>query len=137
MQLFVCAGVVTILLLSPLEAAAQSETFESAVTIAEIQRAPALDLNRWTSPPYEKAVAMDTAPPSQTATAPPSKKRTPTRIILGAIVGATAGLFAGGYLGAAIEGDSCHCDDQGLTGALIGAPIGAVVGGVLGGFFLF
>ena len=52
-------------------------------------------------------------------------------------MGATAGLFAGGYTGAWIEGDSCNCDDPGLMGALIGAPIGAVVGGILGGFFLF
>ena len=59
------------------------------------------------------------------------------RIFLGAAVGATAGLFAGGYTGVWIEGDSCNCDDPGLMGALIGAPIGAVVGGILGGFFLF
>jgi hypothetical protein len=52
-------------------------------------------------------------------------------------VGATAGFFAGGYLGAAIEGDRCHCDDPGLMGALIGAPIGATAGGVLGWRYLF
>ena len=69
-------------------------------------------------------------------TAPPHR-RTPLRIFLGAAVGATAGLFAGGFTGAWIEGDSCNCDDPGLMGALIGAPIGAVTGGILGGFFLF
>jgi hypothetical protein len=52
-------------------------------------------------------------------------------------VGATAGFFAGGYLGAAIDGDCGGCDDPGLKGALIGAPIGAVAGGILGGKFLF
>jgi hypothetical protein len=59
------------------------------------------------------------------------------RIILGAAVGATAGFFGGGYLGAAIDGDCGGCDDPGLKGALIGAPIGAVAGGILGGKFLF
>lgn len=58
-------------------------------------------------------------------------------LVRGAAVGATAGLFAGGYIGAWIEGDRCHCDDPGLMGALIGAPVGAVAGGILGGFFLF
>lgn len=57
--------------------------------------------------------------------------------VFGALVGATGGFFAGGYLGATIEGNSCHCDDPGLKGAVIGAPIGAVVGGILGGMFLF
>ena len=59
------------------------------------------------------------------------------RKILGAIVGAAGGFFAGGYLGAAIEGDRCHCDDPGLKGALIGAPVGAAAGGVLGWRYLF
>jgi len=59
------------------------------------------------------------------------------RKILGAAVGATAGFFAGGYLGAAIEGDRCHCDDPGLMGAVIGAPVGATAGGILGWHFLF
>ena len=66
-----------------------------------------------------------------------SARRTPARRIFGAIVGATGGFFAGGYIGAWIEGDRCHCDDPGLKGALIGAPIGAVVGGVLGERYLF
>jgi hypothetical protein len=48
-----------------------------------------------------------------------------------------AGSSPGGYLGAAIEGDRCHCDDPGLKGALIGAPIGAVAGGILGARYLF
>jgi hypothetical protein len=63
--------------------------------------------------------------------------RGPARKVFGTIVGAAGGFFAGGYLGATIEGDRCHCDDPGLQGALIGAPIGAVVGGVLGFHFLF
>jgi hypothetical protein len=65
----------------------------------------------------------------------PSRKKSVGRRVLGGAIGATAGLFAGGYLGAAIEGDRCHCDDPGLTGALIGAPVGAVTGGILGAIF--
>lgn len=67
----------------------------------------------------------------------PRPERGVGRKILGAAVGATAGFFAGGYLGAAIEGDRCHCDDPGLMGAVIGAPIGATAGGILGWHFLF
>ena len=65
----------------------------------------------------------------------PGRKRSVGRRILGGAIGATGGLFAGGYLGAAIEGDRCNCDDPGLVGALIGAPVGAVVGGFLGALF--
>ena len=63
------------------------------------------------------------------------RKRSVARRILGGAIGATGGLFAGGYLGAAIEGDRCNCDDPGLMGALIGAPVGAVTGGILGALF--
>ena len=63
------------------------------------------------------------------------RRRSATRKVLGGAIGATGGFFAGGYLGAIIEGDRCHCDDPGLKGALIGAPIGAAVGGVLGAMF--
>jgi len=68
---------------------------------------------------------------------PTVRRRGPGRIVAGAAVGATAGFFADGYLGAWIDGDCGGCDDPGLKGALIGAPIGAVVGGILGGKFLF
>ena len=67
----------------------------------------------------------------------PRSERGPGRKVLGAIVGAAGGFFAGGYLGAAIEGDRCHCDDPGLKGALIGMPIGATAGGILGWHYLF
>ena len=141
MRLVICTSAVAVVLVGALEAAAQNTS--SAVTVAEIQRSPSLDLSRWTSP-----VASDQVPaarwesPQSLArfsgqTTASSGKRTPMRIFLGAAVGATAGLFAGGYIGAWIEGDSCNCDDPGLMGALIGAPIGTVAGGILGGFFLF
>ena len=67
----------------------------------------------------------------------PRSERGVGRKVLGAIVGAAGGFFAGGYLGAAIEGDRCHCDDPGLKGALIGMPIGATAGGILGWHYLF
>ena len=47
------------------------------------------------------------------------------------IAGGVAGFFAGGIIGAKIEGD-CTCDDPGLLGAVIGAPIGAAVGAIVG-----
>ena len=47
------------------------------------------------------------------------------------IAGGVAGFFAGGIIGAKLEGD-CACDDPGLLGAVIGAPIGAAVGAIIG-----
>jgi hypothetical protein len=73
--------------------------------------------------------------PAQRTTS--DRRRGPGRIVAGAAVGAVGGFFAGGYLGAWIDGDCGGCDDPGLKGALIGAPIGAVTGGILGGKFLF
>jgi hypothetical protein len=67
----------------------------------------------------------------------PRSERSLGRKVFGAAVGAAGGFFGGGYLGATIEGDRCHCDDPGLKGAVIGAPIGAVVGGILGWHYLF
>jgi len=64
-------------------------------------------------------------------------RRGPGRIVAGAAVGAVGGFFAGGYLGAAIDGDCGGCDDPGFKGFLIGFPVGGVVGGVLGGLYLF
>jgi hypothetical protein len=63
--------------------------------------------------------------------------RSKKRIIAGAIVGSVGGFFAGGFLGAHIEGDRCNCDDPGVRGFLIGAPIGAVAGGIVAAKFLF
>jgi hypothetical protein len=74
------------------------------------------------------------AGPAVQATSSGRKRSALLRVLAGAI-GATAGLFAGGYLGAAVEGDRCNCGDPGLQGALIGAPVGAVTGGVLGALF--
>ena len=67
--------------------------------------------------------------------AQPSSRRSVGRKILGGALGAFGGFFAGGYIGARIDGDCGGCDDPGLKGAVIGAPIGAVVGGILGAKF--
>jgi hypothetical protein len=81
-------------------------------------------------------VTLNTQVPPQSATAP-ARRRSKTRIVLGAAAGAAGGFFAGGFLGAKIEGDRCNCDDPGLVGFLIGAPVGAVAGGIVGGKWLF
>ena len=70
-------------------------------------------------------------------TRPGARARSKTRIVAGAILGSVGGFFAGGFLGAHIEGDRCNCDDPGVRGFLIGAPIGAVAGGIVGGKLLF
>jgi hypothetical protein len=56
------------------------------------------------------------------------------RKILGGALGGVGGFFAGGYIGAKIDGQ-CDCDDPGFKGFLIGAPIGSVVGAILGAKF--
>jgi hypothetical protein len=78
---------------------------------------------------------LDVALATTAVQAQSSRRRSVGRKVLGGAVGAVGGLFAGGFIGAKIEGDSCHCDDPGLMGALIGAPIGAIVGGILGATF--
>src|SRR6185436_17768196 len=60
------------------------------------------------------------------------RQRSIGRKILGGAIGGVGGFFAGGYIGAAIDGDCGGCDDPGFKGALIGAPIGAAVGAILG-----
>ena len=48
----------------------------------------------------------------------------PKRIVLTAVAG-FGGLYAGGIIGARIDGECGGCDDPGMKGALIGMPIGA------------
>ena len=65
------------------------------------------------------------------ATSTAGGRRSTNNKTLNVVIAATAGLFLGGYLGAAIEGNRCQCDDPGMVGAMIGAPIGAAAGAVV------
>src|SRR5688572_15396603 len=60
---------------------------------------------------------LERVTPARQANEP--SKRGWGRAVLGGAVGAVGGLFAGGYIGAKIEGNGCSCDDPGLKGALI------------------
>lgn len=66
------------------------------------------------------------------ATTTAGRRRSTNNKTLHVVIVATAGFFLGGYLGAAIEGNRCACDDPGLLGFMIGAPIGAAAGAVVG-----
>ena len=83
------------------------------------------------------AVRPDTSLQPPASTQRGGRGRSKKRIVAGAIVGSVGGFFAGGFLGAHIEGDRCDCDDPGVQGFLIGAPIGALAGGIFGARFLF
>ncbi len=84
--------------------------------------------------PAALAAAEALWPPSQQSpTLPTGPRAGPVkRQVLFGVIGAVAGLFVGGALGARIGGNSCACDDPGLQGWMIGAPIGGIVGGYLG-----
>jgi len=89
------------------------------------------------SPATRMAMRSDRSLQAPTSTPSGARARSKKRIVTGAIVGGVGGFFAGGFLGAHIEGDRCNCDDPGVRGFLIGARIGAVVGGIVGAKFLF
>ena len=82
-----------------------------------------------------KEIRFATAEPTRgTETATPAPKRAPRmggveRGVLTGLAG-FGGFFAGGYIGAAIEGP-CDCDDPGFMGAIIGAPIGAAAAAIV------
>ena len=84
-----------------------------------------------------QAMRSDRFLQAPTSNRPGPRARSKKRIVAGAILGSVGGFFAGGFLGAHIEGDRCNCDDPGVRGFLIGAPIGAVAGGIVGAKFLF
>ncbi len=78
-------------------------------------------------------VVISNPPAGSTRQAPGGgRQRSTTRKVVGGIIGGVGGFFGGGYLGAAIEGDRCECDDPGFVGFLIGAPTGAAIGAILG-----
>ena len=129
------AGIAAILLL-PVSAGAQERSgdIHSGTRLKlptfETLAAPNADQARamgWTSEMMPNEAKGATLPPViQT------RHRSVGRKILGGALGAVGGLFAGGYLGAKIEGNDCGCDDPGLKGALIGAPIGMITGAIIG-----
>ena len=83
---------------------------------------------------HAAAAASQPARPQANAARQPQARKTTsawTKVAAG-VLGGLGGFFAGGYIGAAIDGDCGGCDDPGLKGALIGAPIGAAVGATLG-----
>ncbi len=51
--------------------------------------------------------------------------------VMAAVALGIVGTFAGGIVGAVVEGD-CHCPNRGMRGLVIGAPIGAAAGAALG-----
>ena len=80
------------------------------------------------------AVTFDTASAGKPSSSAPVRRQAGKmgigqRIVWTSLAG-LGGFFAGGYIGAAIEGDGCHCDDPGLKGALIGIPIGAAAASI-------
>lgn len=104
------------------------ETTAPALNLRDV--APLLDESR----PSREREAVGAG--ARGAMTPARRERSLGRKILGGAIGGVGGFFGGAYLGAAIEGDRCNCDDPGLMGALIGMPIGALVGAILGVKFM-
>ena len=96
-----------------------------------------LRLSKGVGPATRLAIRSNGFGQAPASTRPGARARSKKRIVAGAIVGSLGGFFAGGFLGAHIEGDRCNCDDPGVRGFLVGAPIGAVAGGIVGAKFLF
>jgi hypothetical protein len=92
---------------------------------------------RWPLQTASSNVAIAKVHASSGGQASRARTSTVARRVLGGAIGATAGFFGGGFLGAAIEGDRCDCDDPGFVGFWIGAPTGAAVGGILGATLLY
>jgi len=78
---------------------------------------------------------FDKGPGPTPNASPAGRHRSTGRKVLGAAIGGVGGFFAGGFLGAKIEGNGCNCDDPGFKGFLIGVPIGTVTGAILGAKF--
>lgn len=76
----------------------------------------------------------DSLSADMTQSGPTTGHRSVGRRIAGGALGSVGGFFAGGFLGAKIDGE-CDCDDPGFKGFLIGAPVGAIVGAILGARF--
>jgi hypothetical protein len=119
---------------------------------AQVARQPvSIDVDRvgWSTMPRADAFTMpqpgfirrslekldyDSLIAEESQTRPTRRRSSVGRKILGGALGGVGGFFAGGYIGAKIDGP-CDCDDPGFKGFLIGAPIGAVAGAILGAKF--
>jgi len=77
---------------------------------------------------FDASAGADNSAPA-TARVPRRGMGTGQRILWTSVAG-LGGFFAGAYIGAAIEGDRCNCDDPGLKGALIGMPIGTAAAAI-------
>jgi hypothetical protein len=98
------------------------------LTHAPMPASARVDLRLAFEPPLGRA-ALARAAQSQTDSTP--REGPGRRQKMGATIGAIAGFFAGGFLGAAHD-SGCRCDSPNMLGFFIGAPIGAIIGGVLG-----
>jgi len=91
---------------APLAAASLNKTF--ALTVGELR--------------------MEASGTSTRQARPAPSKASVARKMVGSVIGLFAGVYLGGKVGAAIEGDRCRCDDPGLKGWLIGAHFTPFVG---------
>jgi hypothetical protein len=126
MRTRVAAGFLAVLLAAGPAYAQQQQTQPPRLDAAAVERA--VKAVRVVDGDTARLAARETREAPRMRTAERSKGM---RALFAAIGGA-GGFFGGLFLGAAIEGDSCNCDDPGLKGALIGAPIGAALGAITG-----
>src|SRR6185369_850088 len=124
----VLAAMLTTSLLAPTGVQAQEPGLRvrSATRTVEVvtQGEPFVSPSR-TRTPLRDAIARNSVRPAQAPR--PWRASRPTRLsrgVTGALLGAFAGMLAGGSLGWALTKD-CGCDDPGM-GAVYGWPIGGI-----------
>ena len=120
----IAAAIAAILLGTPVihaeEPAALLTTLSQPVMAVPQTKTPLRDaIARTSVRPAQRGGPMRASPPAHLS-----------RGASGAMIGALAGIFAGGTIGWALT-KNCHCDDPGM-GAVYGLPIGGIVGGLLG-----
>jgi hypothetical protein len=86
----------------------------------------------WSEPRRQASDGRGTRRSGRQQPSPTERQRSIARKTVGVVIGAVAGCYLGGHLGAALEGKRCRCDDPGLVGWKIGAPVGAILGALLG-----
>ena len=104
----------------------------SAPVFAQSNPAQPIDLSAFRA--SVAAVRFDS--PTEARSSSSSMARVPRREmsmgkrVLWTSVAGLGGFFAGGYIGAAIDGDCGGCDDPGFKGFLIGLPIGTAAAAI-------